>query len=410
MRNSFLLTTALAATLLSGVSARAADTVKIGYIDPLSGAFGDVGDQGLKHFKFMADKINAAGGVYGGKMLEVTGYDNKTTPKESLIQFEKAMDDGVRYITQGNGSAVAGALIDAVEKWNERNPTDRVLFLNYAAVEPSFTNDKCSFWHFRFDADSDMKLEALTDWIKDQPDIKKVYVLGQDYSFGAAVSAGAAKMLKAKRPDVEIVGNELHPLGKVKDFSPYIAKMKAAGAQAVVTGNWGTDMTLLVKAASDAGFNVPFLTFYGGGLGSPTVMGKSAVGLVKQISEFHQNVDGMNNAAYMDEFKKGTSYDLYYLRVKTEIDMLAKAMNEAKSTEPFKVAAAMEGLEMQTATGVVTMRKDNHQLLQPMFVSTFAEKMPRDVEGTGFGFKTDKRIEAKDTAMATTCKMNKPTS
>ena len=58
-------------------------------------------------------------------------------------------------------------------------------------------------------------------------------------------------MLAAKRPDIEIVGDELHPLFKVSDFSPYIAKIKASGADTVITGNWGPDFALLLKAAAE---------------------------------------------------------------------------------------------------------------------------------------------------------------
>ena len=407
MKQSMLMA-AIAAALTVAGTAHAQETVKIAYIDPLSGAFADVGDQGLKHFQFMADKVNARGGVVGGKKFEIVGFDNQTTPKETLIQFEKAMDQGIRYITQGNGSAVAAALIEAVDKFNARNPDKPVMFLNYAAVDPAFGNDKCSYWHFRFDADSDMKMQVMTDWLKGQPAIKKVYILGQDYSHGKAVSAAAQRMIKAKRPDIEIVGDELHPLGKVKDFAPYIAKMKAAGAQAVITGNWGTDMTLLIKAASDAGFNVPFMTYYGGGLGSPTAMGQSAVGLVKQVSEFNTNVDGMNNGPYIEEFKAKTNFDLYYLRAKNEIEMLASAMDKAKSTEPQKVAPMLEDMEYKSDTGMVKMRKDNHQILQPLFISTFSDKAPRHVENTAFGFVTDSRIEPEATRLETTCKMNRP--
>ena len=389
-------------------TARAEDTVKIAYIDPLSGAFADVGDVGLKHFQYMAARVNAAGGVAGGKKLEIVGFDDKTTPSEAVTQFQKAADQGIRYITQGNGSSVAAALIDAVEKHNARNPDARVVFLNYAAVDPAFTNDKCSFWHFRFDADADMKMDALTEWLRARPDIKKVYILGQDYTFGKAVAAAAVRMIAAKRPDIELVGNELHPLGKVKDFSPYVAKMKGSGAQAVITGNWGTDMTLLIKASSDAGFNVPYLTYYGGGLGAPTAMGQSAVGLVKQISEFHLNVEGLNNDALIDDFAKTANTDLYYFRVKTLVDMLARAMNEANSTDTFKVASALEGMVQKTGIGDATMRKDNHQLLQTMFVSTFSEGTKHPVERGTFGFKTDMRIEADKTATQTTCKMQRP--
>ena len=406
-----ILKAGLAAALLlsTGLTgARAEDTVKIAYIDPLSGAFADVGELGLKHFQYMADKINAAGGVAGGKKLEVVGFDDKTAPAEAVTQLQKAVDQGIRYITQGNGSSVANALVEAIEKHNARNPDARVVYLNYAAVDPALTNDKCSFWHFRFDADADMKMEAVTDWLKTQPEIKKVYILGQDYSFGKAVAAAAVRMIAAKRPDIEIVGNELHPLGKVKDFSPYVAKMKAAGTQAVITGNWGTDMALLVKASADAGFHVPFLTYYAGLLGAPTAMGQAGVGLVKQITSFHTNIEGINADALIDDFAKRTDADLYYLQVTTAMTMLARAMNEANSVDTFKVASTLEGMVQKTPTGDATMRKDNHQLLQPMFLSSLSDGMKHVVEKTTFGFKTDFRVDAEKTATPTTCKMVRP--
>ena len=159
-------------------------------------------------------------------------------------------------ITQGNGSSVAGALSDFVTKYNERNPGKEVLYFNYAAVDPVLTNDKCSFWHFRWDANSDIKMEALTNYMKDAPDIKKVYLINQDYSFGQSVRTAAKTMLGAKRPDIQIVGDELHPLLKITDFAPYIAKIKASGADSVITGNWGQDFALLLKAAADAGLQV----------------------------------------------------------------------------------------------------------------------------------------------------------
>jgi branched-chain amino acid transport system substrate-binding protein len=399
---------AATAMMVASAAAMAQDSVKIAYIDPLSGAFGDVGEQGLNHFKFFADKVNKAGGVAGGKKLEIVGFDNMTNPKESLIQFEKAMDQGIRYITQGNGSSVASALIDAVEKFNARNPDKPVLFLNYAAVDPAFTNDKCSFWHFRWDADSDMKMSVMTDWLKTQSDIKKVYIIGQDYSFGKAVQAAANRMIKEKRPDIQIVGDELHPLGKVKDFAPYIAKIKASGAQAVITGNWGNDMTLLVKASGDAGFKVPYLTYYGGGLGTPAAIGPIGVGMVKQVTEFLMNVETMKIDPLMDEYEAFAKQDLYYYRVKNEVEMLAKAMNDTKSAEPLKVALALEGMTHKNDLGTITMRKDNHQIIQPMFISTYSDKARRKSEKSPFGFVTDLRVEAEATSSPTTCKMVRP--
>ena len=160
---------------------------------------------------------------------------------------------------QGNGSGAAAAIEDAVTKYNERNPGHEVVYINYAAVDPDLTNSKCSYWHFRIDADTSMKMEALTSFMKDQPDIKKVYIIGQNYSHGQQVSRYFKEDIKRKRPDIQIVGDDLHPIGQVKDFAPYVAKIKASGADSVVTGNWGQDLTLLVKAAHDAGLNAKLL-------------------------------------------------------------------------------------------------------------------------------------------------------
>src|ERR1700687_3384225 len=258
---------AAAAVLLSG-PAGAKEPVRISFIDPLSGLAASTGEAGLKTFQYLAEQINAKGGVIG-KKLEVVGYDNKVNAQESLVQLQKALDAGIRIITQGNGSNVAAALEDQVGKYNDRNPGKEVIYFNYAAVDPVLTNEKCNYWHFRWDANSDIKMEALTNYMKTRANIKKIYLINQDYSFGQAVRSAARKMLSEKRPDIQLVGDEVHPLQKITDFSPYVAKIKASGADSVVTGNWANDFALLLKAAADAGLQVDWYTYYAGGTGGP---------------------------------------------------------------------------------------------------------------------------------------------
>src|SRR3989454_6433618 len=267
------------------LTAPAAADVKIAFIDPLSGGAATTGILAQKTHQFYIDAINAAGGVNGEK-IELLSFDNKVNPQESLIQLKKALDDGARFVVQGNGSSIAHAITEAVLKHNERNPGKEVLFLNYAAVDPALTNEKCNFWHFRFDADADMKMAAMTDIIAKDPKVKKVYLINQDYSFGKAVAAAAQKMLAEKRPDIKIVGDELHPLQKVQDFSPYVAKIKAAGADTVITGNWSNDMVLLVKAGKDTGLKVGWQTFYGGSPGTVTSIGEAGDDTLKQGTEW----------------------------------------------------------------------------------------------------------------------------
>ena len=409
---------ALAAAMALISFAAQAQTVKVAYIDPLSGPFANVGEQGLAEFRFAVERINKSGKL-GKVKLEVVPFDNKVSPQESLNQLKRVIDQDIRYITQGNSSAVAGALIEAVNRHNERNPGKEILYLNYAAVDPAYTNEKCSFWHFRFDANSDMKMESLTTWMTGQKNIKKVYLLNQDYSFGHAVKKAAREMLGRKRPDIQIVGDDLHPLGKVTDFAPYVAKIKASGADSVITGNWGNDMSLLVKAGRDAGLDVNWLTYYAGGLGTPTAMGEAAAGKVKIIAEYHSNVENNKAAKWDADYRKQApkgNPDFYFLRGKIMWDMFAKAIVQAKSVEPKAVALALEGMRHDGELGEVEMRKSDHQLIQPLYVLTIVKSAAKggpknakiDMEGSGLAPVTEARLEGYTSATPTSCQMKRP--
>jgi branched-chain amino acid transport system substrate-binding protein len=407
-----LLAAAVIALPMLGSAAIAQDTVKIGYIDPLSGGGASIGEGGLKTFQYLAEEANAKGGILG-KKVEIVPLDNKTNPQESLIQAQKAIDAGVRYVTQGNGSSVAGALSDFITKYNERNPGKEVLYFNYAAVDPVLTNDKCSFWHFRWDANSDIKMEALTNYMKDTPAIKKVYLINQDYSFGQSVRTQAKAMLAAKRPDVEIVGDELHPLLKISDFAPYVAKIKASGADTVVTGNWGQDIALLLKAAADAGLKVSWYTYYAGGAGGPTAIKQTGLNhQVFQVSEGFANLDHKESMAFEKAFRAKNDMGLWYPRAVNEMRMFAAAAEKAKSLEPVKVAQALEDMKFEVFNGGEgTMRKDDHQFFQPIYISSFGdrtEKEPFDEEKTGWGWRLVAKIDTAKTVLPTTCKMERP--
>jgi branched-chain amino acid transport system substrate-binding protein len=403
---------ATTAALVLAFAVGAADTIRIAHIDPMSGPFGLVGESLGKHLDATAADINAKGGVLGGMKFEIVHFDNKSSPQESALLLKQVTDSGIRFVTQGGGSNIAHALSEAVAKHNSRNPDSSVLYLNYAAQDPTLTNDKCNFWHFRFDAHVDMKLDAITNHIARQKDIRKVYLLNQDYAFGQAISKAAREMLARKRADIEIVGDDLHPLGKVKDFSPYIAKIKASAAQAVITGNWGADFTLLIKSSKESGLGVIFYTFNAQNAGAPSSVGAAGADHIKQVFTWHANIADNKAEKFALDFRKKYNGDFYYNTAKTELEMLARAMNDTTSIDPLKVARALEGMKYQSDTGEVWMRADDHQLMQPIYIATFTKAGGKDVkidaEGTGFGWKTDIRIEPADTVMPTSCKMERP--
>ena len=393
----------------SGAWAQKGETVKIGWIDPLSGLMAAVGTNQLKTFQLMAEDFNSKNA--SGVRFEIIPLDNKLSPQETTAVLRSAMDQGARYVVQGNGSGPALAIMDALDKHNARNKGKEVVYLNYAAVDPDLTNSKCSYWHFRLDADTSMKMEALTTYMKDVPEVKKVYLINQNYSHGQQVSKYAKEMLKAKRPDVQVVGDDFAPLAQVRDFAPYIAKIKQSGADTVITGNWGSDLSLLLKAANDAGLNnVKFYTYYAFGSGSPTAMGAASDGKVYTVGYGHYNMGGPIQPL-MAEFKKKMNDDLTQSSIYHVFTLLDAAFAKTGGTDPVKVAAALEGIKVKSFNGEVEMRKSDHQLQQGLYITRWEKaggKNPYDAENTGYTFAPVKYFEPYVASTPTSCQMKRP--
>ena len=414
MRPRSTLVFAVVVAVLAGLasSATPADPIRIAFIDPLSGPFAATGESGLNQFRYAADGINKAGGVLS-RQIEIVPLDNKASPQESLIQLKKVIGDSIPFVFQGNSSGVAHAISDAVQKHNERNAGNRVLYLNYSAVDPALTNEKCHFWHFRFDAHADMKMAALTDVIAANKSIHKMYIIGQDYSFGKAVAEAAVSMLGKKRPDIQIVGNELHPIGKVKDFSPYVQKIVASGADAVITGNWGADMVALAKAANDGGLKVPFYTYYAASNGITAAIGAAGIDRIRLVHETHPGNPNPPKALseYITGFRKlHAQDDINQPRIHTGLNMLATAIKKVGTTDVDKVAQALEGLEFNNIGGdQVIMRREDHQLQMPIYISVHTNKnIKHDLDASGFGLSLESKVDRDKATQPTTCKMQRP--
>lgn len=402
---------AAAVVLASPAAFAQSGTVKVAWIDPLSGMMAPVGQNMVRSWQYAADIANREKWA-GDVKFEVVTFDNKLSPQESLTVLKSIVDQGIRYIAQGNGSGVAIALADAVAKHNERNPGKEIVYLNYAAVDPSLTNERCNFWHFRLDINADMKMEALTSYMAKRPEIKKVYLINQDYAFGHSVEKAAEEYLKRKRPDVQVVGKDRHPLAQIRDFAPYVAKIKAAGADTIITGNWGADLALLVKAANDAGLKANFYTYYAGTTGVPTAMGASGVDHVRMVSYWNVNDLPPKEQAIVTDFKKKFNDDYYTMATYTAFKMLSEGMKKAKSTDPLKVALAMEGLKFQSLNGEVEMRASDHQLQQAVNIASWqkvdGKKVKFDQENTGFGWRTEATLDSYVASQPTSCQMKRP--
>lgn len=392
--------------------------VRVALIESLSGPFANTGEAVFRNLVWAAERVNARGGLKlpgGNRPLVFERYDSKGQNEEALSALRSAMDDGITLMAQGNSSSTAAVLVDAINKHNEREPARRVLFMNYSAVDPVLTNEKCSYWHFRFDAHADMRMAALMDVLKDDKAIRGIYLIGQDYSFGQAVLREARKQLAAQRPDVQIVGDELHPMGRVKDFMPYAAKIKASGAQAVLTGNWGNDLTLLVKAARDAGYEGSFYTFYGNALGVPAALGEAGVGKVIAVADWFPNEPGAASETFYQSFRQRfpkPQDDYVHMRMQLMVEALAQSIEKAGTVESAAVAAQLEKATVLFASHKGVMRKADHQFQQPLLVAVMDKQgtpgVKFDVEGSGYGFRVIKTIDAARSEQPHSCKMQRP--
>ncbi len=395
-----------------------AQAVRLALIESFSGPFANTGESVWRNIAWGVERVNDRGGVQWGserRLLRLERYDNKGQVEESLAALRAAIDDGARIVLQGNSSAVAAALIDAIEKHNQRDPARQVVFLNYSAVDPVLTNARCSFWHFRFDAHADMRLRALLSVLRTDREVSRVYLIGQDYSFGQAVLREARRQLADGRPDINIVGDELHPLGRVKDFLPYAQKIKASGAQAVITGNWGNDLTLLVKAAREAGFEGKFYTFYGNALGAPAAIGDAGVGRVIAVADWLPNLGTPESDRFVESFRQRfpkPADDYLHLRMQLMIEGLAQAMVRAQAPTALALAQALEGVDVTLAGQRAHMRAADHQVQQALVVGVMdrvgTPGVKYDVEGSGFGFRVIRRLTPAQAEWPHSCVMQRP--
>ncbi len=400
--------------------------LKLALIEGLSGANANGGEAVFRNLAWAVERVNARGGVSVAPQTKQTlvleRYDSKGQTDDALTNLRLAIDSGARFILQGNSSATAAALIEAINKHNEREPSKRVLFLNYSAVEPSLTNANCSFWHFRYDAHADMRMAALMDVMREDKALKNVYLIGQDYSFGQSVLREAKRQINTQRPDIKIVGEELHPMLRVKDFIPYVTKIKASGAQAVVTGNFSADLTLLIKAAKDVGFDGKFYTFYGNALGAPAAIGDAGIGKVLAVADWLPNVQTKGSEDFYTSFRARFPQpqdDYVHMRMQLMVESLAQALDLAAkagkvSVTTVDVVAVAKALEQSRVTlggQAGFMREQDHQFQQPLVVGVMERQgaggVKFDVEGSGYGFKVIKTLSASAAEQPSTCKMQR---
>ena len=390
--------------------------IKIAAIEPLSGPYAAVGKDIIDIVTYSASVVNKNGGI-NGRMIEIVPMDNAMKAEKTTELLRKAIDDGIRFITQGGGSSHALNIIKQLEKYNARNPGKEVLFLNHSAVTTSFTNENCTFYHFRFDSNVDMKVAGLVSHMSRDNSVKKVYLFNQNYVYGQTFKEAATRMLGKNAPNIEIVGDELiPPFGKVQDFNPYVTKIKLSGADTVLTGNWGPDAYRFVNTLKDAGVKVKLFGIY---ISQPAGMAAMEKNLlfndVVVVKEF--NPTNSNAPSWYKEYEKGHIEAAGFTpdadRIRFMFEMLKSAIEKINSYEPKDIAYTLEGMEAKSVDGgKAVMRKDDHQMHFDMQALLVSPKTEQSLIYRGQDFDMSYvnvgNIPMEDITLDTTCDMKRP--
>ncbi|MFT3802379.1 MAG: ABC transporter substrate-binding protein [Burkholderiaceae bacterium] len=409
--------TALAVAGLCGVLAGAAAhaqerTIKVGIVESLSGPQAASGQSIRTAVRYGIDRINAEGGWHGTK-LELIEYDNQGTAAGAADKLRSAIAEGVRIVLHGASSAIGGQITEDVRKHNLRNPGKEVIYLSLGALALDLTGEKCHFHHFRLGPNSNVDIKALVGAMAQAKALgPRVYVINQNYSAG--VDMEAAFVSEVRAAGATVVEKALHDVNKIQDFAPWVAKIKAANVDTVLTGNWSNDLLFLMKAAKASGLKARFGTLFLDQPGNIANAGESAEG---HFVAHSFNVEANAAAeALGNDYKAKTGHYPVYLEPTAMFgvaflgEALKKVPADAKELNVNALGKALEQTRLSTPVGEWSMRAADHQGLIPLVVSTVSPDARFKVDGSALGFRPVKIIPAQDaaTAVQANCRINRP--
>jgi branched-chain amino acid transport system substrate-binding protein len=401
--------------LLVAAAAQAAP-VKIGLLETLSGPQASTGQTYRTGVRYAIEKMNAAGG-WNGQPVQLVEYDSQGGPSGASDKLKAAIADGVQIVVQGSSSAIGGQITEDVRKHNLRNPGHEVVYINIGAEALELTGDKCNFHHFRLTANAQMRTKVLVQGMKQAKALgTRVYSINQNYSWGQDMER--AILDNAAAGGYTVVEKTLHDVNKIQDFSPYVAKISASGADTVLTGNWSNDLLLLMKAAKASGLKAHFGTIYLDQPGNLTNAGELALGHFVAHT-FNAEAGGADGEKFVADYTAKMGHAPVFVEPQAVygLEMVADALRRTKpvggsggTLDVNAFARAMETARIKTPMGEFSMRAADHQLQMPLVVSTVTKDARYKADGTDMGFKPVRVFDAEASAVPVqaACKMRRP--
>ncbi len=404
---------ALAAAAALACTATQAAPLKIALVETLSGPAAPTGQLFRISLRYSLDIINASGG-WNGEPVQLMEYDNQGGPAGAADKVKAAIADGAHMIVQGAASSVAGQITEDVRKHNLRNPGKEVVFLNVGGEANEFVGEKCHYFHVRFSPYATLRMKALMGVMRAEKVMgDEVFAMNQNYSWGQDIEKATIEY--GPSMGYKVVDKVLHDLNKVQDFSPYVAKIAASKADTVVTGNWGNDLLLLMKAAKSAGLKARFATTFLDQPGNIGNAGETALGHYV-VHSFNAEAAGAAGEKYVNDIKAKTGQAPTFVMPHTinGMRLVGEALKATKAEAGnFSARAfipALVAAKASTPLGDISIRAADHQVILPMVVSVVSKDAKYKVDGTDMGFKPVKVMSGPEAAAAVfdSCKMTKP--
>jgi branched-chain amino acid transport system substrate-binding protein len=348
-----LATTAAVAAPAYLYRATAATPIKVGIPTVITGGYAILGAHTMRTCKLVKKLTDAKGGVLG-RPIEFLFQDTQGDPANCVRKCQEMVErDGCRIFTGVIVSSEASAIMPKLEEWN-------AFFISHGNGDGRLTAEQFVPRFFRANTSAPMGARALALYLKDAPQ-KKFIAMASDYAWGySSVKAFDEQINKVGK---QLVDKVFAPVGN-KDYSTYITKILQSGADGCYVALQGDEGRAFFSQATQYGLMQrvqPYMEIIA--QSDIKTLGKDALGLVGS-SRYPFTYDIPQNHAFVDAFRKeykGEVPDWTDGEIYQALQILFAAMEKADSTEPLKLVAAMEGLEVTSVKGAVLMRKCDHQ-------------------------------------------------
>ncbi|MDO8442066.1 MAG: ABC transporter substrate-binding protein [Polaromonas sp.] len=350
---------ALTAVLPLAVLAQGKEPVKVGLVSSKSGVFAQQGEEVIRAVQFAIDEANAKGGVDGRK-VEVQIADDEGTPDAGRRVAEKLARDGHNLLIGAIPSSISLALAQNLDRW------DAAYFI-VASKSDKLTGDTCKPRSFRTNHSDAMDLAMIGEWVKGFKE-KSFAVLAADYVWGRDSGESFKKAVEAQGKTVPL--SLYVPLG-TKDFSPYIAQLKASNVEAIWVAEVGRDAIAFIKQAQEFGL-IPAKRLIGHALIQNFMVSATDKALDGTVGTtgYTPEIDSPRNKAFV------TAWKARFNRLPTDNEgqayngaqVMFEGVKKAGSVKPADVSKALRGAQLDTIYGSVTMRAQDNQMVLPNYV------------------------------------------